>query len=67
MQVETFIKKVEIFDNLQEQQGKLFPVQKVLKDIFRMDDDEIKENFKAIEDEKKDPMYSAFYQTLEEE
>jgi hypothetical protein len=47
MQVETFIKKVEIFDNLQEQQGKLFPVQKVLKDIFRMDDDEIKENFKA--------------------
>ena len=67
MHIETFIKKVEIFDNLQEQQGKLFPVQKVLKDIFRMDDEEIKENFKAIEDEKKNPMYAAFYQTPEEE
>lgn len=66
MHIETFIKKVEVFTNLQEQSGKLFPVQKVLKDIFRMDDEEIEENFKAIEEEKNNPMYAAFYPTEEE-
>ena len=66
MHLENFMKRVEIFGNLQEYNGKLFPVQKTLKDIFRMDEDEIKENFKAIETEKKDPQYAAFYATEEE-
>jgi hypothetical protein len=66
MHLENFMKRVEIFGNLQEYNGKLFPVQKTLKDIFRMDEDEIKENFKAIESEKKDPQYAAFYATEEE-
>lgn len=66
MNLENFIKRVEIFGNLQEYNGKLFPVQKILKDIFRMDDDEIDENFKAIEKEERDKKYAKFY-TKEEE
>lgn len=66
MNLENFIKKVEIFGNLQEYNGKLFPVEKILKDIFRMDDDEIKENFKAIETEQKNPLFSKFYVSEDE-
>lgn len=66
MNLENFIKRVEIFGSLQEYNGKLFPVQKILKDIFRMDDDEIDENFKAIEKEEQDKKYSKFYIKEEE-
>lgn len=66
MNLENFIKRVEIFGSLQEYNGKLFSVQKILKDIFRMDDDEIIENFKAIEKEKNNPLYSNFYVKEEE-
>ena len=66
MNLENFIKRVEIFGNLQEYNGKLFPIQKILKDIFRMDDDEIDENFKAIQKEEQDKKYSKFYASEEE-
>lgn len=66
MQLENLIKRVEIFAGLQEQQGKIFPVEKTLKEVFRMSDDEIDENFKAIEKEKSDSRYSKFYQTYDE-
>ena len=66
MNLENFIKRVEIFGNLQEYNGKLFPIQKILKDIFRMDDDEIDENFKAIQKEEKDLKYAKFYASEEE-
>ena len=66
MNLENFIKRVEIFGSLQEYNGKLFPVNKILKDVFRMDEDEIKENFKAISEEQKDPNYSKFYTTEDE-
>lgn len=65
MNLENFIKRVDIFNNLSEHQGKLFPVEKILKDIFKMDDDEIKNNFNAIEKEKKNPLYKKFYETEE--
>ena len=66
MNLENFIKRVQIFGELQEYNGKLFPVNKILKDIFRMDDDEIAENFKAIIAEEKDPKYAKFYSSEEE-
>ena len=66
MQLENLIKRVEIFAGLQEQQGKIFPVEKTLKEVFRMSDEEIDENFKAIEKEKNDSRYSKFYQTDDE-
>ncbi len=66
MNLENFIKRVQIFGELQEYNGKLFPVNKILKDIFRMDDDEIDENFKEIEKEKSDKKYARFYVTEED-
>jgi len=66
MNLENFIKRVEIFGNLQEYNGKLFPIKKILQDIFRMSDEEIEENFKAIEEEKKDELFANFYATSEE-
>jgi hypothetical protein len=66
MNLENFIKRVQIFGELQEYNGKLFPVNKILKDIFRMDDDEIDENFKAITAEENDKKYAKFYSSEEE-
>ena len=66
MNLENFIKRVEIFTGLQEQQSKLFPVEKVLKDIFKMDDEEIKDNFEAIEKERSNKLYAKFYETQDE-
>lgn len=63
MNLDNFIKRVEIFTGLQEQQGKLFPVEKVLKDLFKMDDEEIKDNFEAIEKERSNKLYAKFYET----
>ena len=65
MNLENFIKKVEIFNGLSEVKGKLFPIEKILKDIFKMDDDEIKENFKQIDKEKNDKYYKLFYEMEE--
>ena len=66
MNLDNFIKRVEIFTGLQEQQGKLFPVEKVLKDLFKMDDEEIKDNFEAIEKERSNKLYAKFYETQDE-
>ena len=65
MNLENFVKRVEIFSGLQEQQGKLFPVEKILKDVFKMGDEEIKDNFLAIQKEEKNPLYAKFYTTEE--
>lgn len=67
MKTETFIKKLDVYGNAQEHAGKLFPVETILKEVFKMSDDDIKENFKLIAKEKKDPMYADFYQTDEEQ
>lgn len=66
MNLDNFIKRVEIFTGLQEHQGKLFPVEKVLKDLFKMDDEEIKDNFEAIEKERSNKLYAKFYETQDE-
>ncbi len=67
MKLDNFMSKIEIYATAQEYQGKLFPVQKILKDIFRMDDKEIEENFKEIQKEEKDPLFTKFYKSDEED
>ena len=62
LKLANFEKKLDIYATAQEYAGKLFPVEKILKDIFRMDDEEIDEMFKAIAKEEKDKRYSKFYQ-----
>jgi hypothetical protein len=61
MKISQFQSKLDIYSNVQEYNGKLFPIEKILKDIFKMDDEEIKENFAMIQKEKADPMFAEFY------
>lgn len=67
MKLENFTRQIEIYAATQEYQGKLFPVNKILKDVFRFSDEEIEENFKEIQKEEKDPLYSKFYANDDEE
>jgi hypothetical protein len=53
--------KIDIYSTVSEYQGKLFPIEKILKDVFKMSDEEIKENFKQIQKEEKDPIFANFY------
>lgn len=66
MKLDNFISKLEIYTTASEHQGKLFSVNKVLKEIFRFSDEEIQEEFKEIQKEEKDPLYAKFYGTEEE-
>lgn len=61
MELDNFTKKVEIYSSIQEQQGKLFSTKTILKEIFSMGDEEIKEEAERIEQEKSDPSYARFY------
>lgn len=61
MKLENFMQKIDIYSTAQDYQGKLFSVQTILKDVFRMSEEEILEEFKAIEDESKNPLYKNFY------
>jgi predicted SnoaL-like aldol condensation-catalyzing enzyme len=61
MKLDNFMSKLEIYTTASEHQGKLFSVNTVLKDIFRFTDEEIEEEFKKIQEEEKDPLYSKFY------
>ena len=67
MKLDNFMNKLEIYATAAEYQGKLFPVEKILKDVFRMDDEEIEDNFKRIQTEEKNELYAKFYQGGEEE
>lgn len=61
MKLDNFTAKIDIYATAQEYQGKLFPVQKILKDIFKMTDEDIEENFKTIQEEEKNPLFGKFY------
>ncbi|WXB47902.1 portal protein [Vibrio phage VB_VaC_TDDLMA] len=66
MKLENFTSKVDIYSQVQDYQGKLFSVETILKDVFRMSEEEIKEEFEKIHKEEKDPLYQRFYQNDEE-
>jgi antitoxin component of RelBE/YafQ-DinJ toxin-antitoxin module len=66
MKLDIFSKQLEIYSTTQEYQGKLFPVRTILKDVMNYSDEEIEENFKEIQKEEKDPIFSKFYQKEEE-
>jgi len=61
MKLEAFISKMGIYTNIQEHQGKLFAVETILQEIFKMSNDEIKDEFKKIKKEEKDPLFANFY------
>lgn len=66
MKLENLNFKMEIYNSLQEQQGKIFPVQKLLKDVFRFSDEEIERYMSEIEKEKKSKLFGNFYVRDEE-
>jgi len=61
MKIAQFSEKLDIYATVQEYNGKLFSVEHILKTVFKMDDEEIDEMFKAIEKEEKDPRFAKFY------
>lgn len=66
MNLNNFMSKMEIYSRAQEQQGKLFSVETILKEIFSLSDEEIKEESKKIAKEMKDPLYKRFYEVDED-
>ena len=66
MKLDNFMGKLEIYTTASEHQGKLFSVNTVLKDIFRFTEEEIDEEFKKIQEEEKNPLYSKFYNNDDE-
>ena len=59
--------RMDVFSMIEEQIGKIFSVQSVLKDLMHMTDEEIDRMAKEIKAEEKDPKYKKFYQAQDEE
>lgn len=66
MKLENFVSKLSIYSEAQEYQGKLFSVETILKDVFRMSEEDIQEEFKKIKKEEKDPLFANFYKEEED-
>lgn len=65
MKLDNFQSKFEIYGAAQEYQGKLFPVEKILGEVFRMSPNEIEDTMKQIQKEKKNPLFKDFYKSDE--
>lgn len=66
MKLDNFMRALEIYQSASEHQGKLFSVSRILSDIFRMSKEQIMDEFKEIQKEKNNPVFSAFYGGTEE-
>jgi len=62
MRLDMFSKKIDMLGNLADYSGKFFSYEKIFKDVFKYNDEEIKELLTSIQKEKKDPMYKSFYE-----
>jgi len=61
LKLANFTSKLDVYSNVQDYAGKLFPIETVLKTIFRWTDEEIEENFDKIQKESKMSKYAEFY------
>jgi hypothetical protein len=61
MRLENFNSKMDIWHNIQDDTGRVLPVKKVFRDIFKMSDDEIEETLDEIQKERMEVKYRAFY------
>ena len=66
MKLDNFMTKLDIYATAQEYQGKLFSVNKILKEVFRFSDEEIEEEFKNISKEETNDLYKKFYNNEDE-
>jgi len=67
MKLANFNNKLDIYATVSEYSGKLFPVETILKDVFKMTDKQIEQNFEKIKAEEKDPMYAKFYTSKDDD
>ena len=61
MQLNNFMTKIDIYATAQEYAGKLFSVDKILKEVFGLSSEEIEEEFKKIDKESQNSLFSKFY------
>jgi hypothetical protein len=61
MKLDNYMSKIDVYNNAFEHIGKLFSAETLIRDIFRKTDDDIKEESKKIDDEKKSEVYKRFY------
>lgn len=66
MELDTFVKKIDIYAQTQEYHGKLFSVETTLKRIFKFSDEEIADELEKIQKEQKNKLYANFYAKDEE-
>jgi antitoxin component of RelBE/YafQ-DinJ toxin-antitoxin module len=66
MNLAAFMEKLEIFMSAKDEAGRVYSYQKLMKDIFRMSEDEIEEQLKEIEKESKNPLFANFYKAEED-
>lgn len=67
MKLDNFNMKMDIWHNIQDDTGRVLPVKKVFRDIFKMSDEEIEETLTEIQSERAELKYRAFYPDEEEE
>jgi len=67
LKLDNFQGALDIYASVIDYQGKLFPVEYVLKEIFHFSDEQIEENFQSIQKEKTDPLYAGFYKADDED
>lgn len=61
MQLDGFMQKLDIYSTAKEYAGTLYSYEKLMKDIFKMSDEEIKEELQKIQKEEKDTNFKNFY------
>lgn len=62
MKLANFEKRLNIYSSARDYSGTLFSVEYLYKNIFKFDDDEIKEMMTEIQKEKKNPLFKHLYE-----
>lgn len=63
MEVENLLRKCRIFEECSRVGGSVLSYETLMKSVFRMTDEEIEDERKKIELEKKNKLYKSFYET----
>jgi hypothetical protein len=61
MERERIVESLNLFNDIEDLIGKYFSYEYVYKNVLKFSDDEIMEMNKQLENEKKDPLYTRFY------
>jgi len=65
MNTDAFINKISILSDVQDYKGTYISINRIFKDIFKWNDEQIQEEMKQITSEEKSDIYSRFYKEEE--